>query len=511
MRLNVVKNTERNISFGLVYQTVEILCPFITRTIMQMILGAEYLGLNGLFSSIIKVLSMAEAGVGVAVVYSMYQPVAEDDVAAVCALLNLYRKLYRIIGCVILLLGLLVVPFLPHFISGTYPEGLNITVLYLIYLANAVLEYFMYAYMKSLIVVYQREDVRSRINTAVMLLSFAAQVAVLLLTRNYYLYLLMMPFFTILSNLWTAFAVHRMYPQYHCEGEPDQRRTDEIRTRVSGAFLSHICGETRNSFDTICLSAFRGLSVAAVYGNYYYTLEAVSSFMTILTGSLRGGVGNHVVTRSAEENYEELRKIDFVYMWIACWCTVCLLCLYQPFMKLWMGEEMMLPFPAVILFCGYFYLLRMGSVRYLYLETNGLWWEQRHRAIVESAANLILNFILGKWFGVYGIISATMITLFFCNFFWGSWITFKFYFGLDKLRNYFGYQFRYMAAATVLCGITYASCVLLPLVRPFAVLAGRGILCLILPNILWILLYRHSSEFESVYSVLTNRKNRTKN
>ncbi len=507
MQINIVKNAKRNISFGVIYKIVQIICPFITRTLIQMILGAEYLGLSGLFTSIITVLSIAESGLEVAVVYNMYKPVAENDTATVCALLNFYRKMYRVIGLIILAIGLLITPFLTYLISGSSPDGINIRSLYLIYLSNAVIGYFMYAYMQSLIVVYQREDIRSKINIAVTLLTFIAHIVILLFTQNYYLYLLIIPAFTVLNNLWTAFSVHRMYPQYHCAGRLTNDMKDNIKIRISGAFLTNICNTTRNSFDSICLSTFSGLVVTGMYGNYYYIMYSIRSFVSLITRSIRGGIGNHVVTRSVDENYKELKNLDFCYMWIASWCTVCLLCLYQPFMRIWMGESMMFSSPVVILFCGYFYMLKMGDVKLQYMEANGLWWKQKNRAIVESVANLVLNIALGRFFGVYGIVSATMISLFFCNFLWGSEITFKQYFGLDKLNDYFKYQFKYLITTIIFCSLTYICCTLLPLNNPWLVLIARGFVCLILPNILWMLLYQHTEEFSYVLSILKRRDN----
>ena len=193
---------------------VVLLCPFVERFVIQGVLGAQYLGLDSLYASLISVLSLSELGFSAAMVYNMYKPMAEGNVEKMNALLNFYKKVYRIIGFVILGAGLLMIPFLSNFINGLYPTDINLVKLYLIYLANAVLSYFMFAYLSSLIVVYQRDDVNSTINSVVKSGLMVSKVALLVLTRNYYLFSIMMPVFTILNNLLIAWRVRVLFPQY---------------------------------------------------------------------------------------------------------------------------------------------------------------------------------------------------------------------------------------------------------------------------------------------------------
>ncbi len=501
MQVNVVKNARRNLVFGALEKIIVILCPFVTRTVFLYILGAEYLGLNSLFSSVLQVLNLSELGIGSAIIYSMYKPVAENDSDTVCALLNFYRKVYAVIGTVILVLGLCLLPFLPYLISGSYPEGVTLAVPYLIYLGNTVLSYFLFAYMSSLIVVYQRDDIRSRTNAVVTLLMYVAQILILLTTHNYYLCLLTMPVFTIVNNLWIAFVVHRMYPQYHCSGQISKEMSKDIRVQTGGSFMFKISGTSRHALDSICLSAFTGLVMTAMYNNYFYIMQAVSSLLSIVSTSFQGGIGNHVATKSREENYQELREMDFAYMWASGWCTVCLLCLYQPFMELWMGEDMLFTFPVVLLLCLYFYLTKINDMRTLYLTAYGLWWQHRFCSAAEIIGNLILNIVLGRLFGVYGIILATVFTVLICGV-WGAVITFKGYFGMDKFGDYLGYQLKYLLTTTVLCAVTYLCCSILPIQNTLLNLVVRAAFCIVLPNLLWILLYHRTGEFSYVLTIL---------
>lgn len=495
MQINVVKNAKRNMLFGSINRIVVVLIPFIKRLIILNVLGSKYLGLGSLFQSILSVLSLSELGFSSAVVYNMYKPAAEGNVVKMNALLNFYRGVYRIIGVVILGVGLCLIPFLPRLIKGTYPEDVNLTILYLIYLANTAISYFLFAYKSSLLVVHQRDDVKSSVNTVLSLGLAGSQIAVLLITKSYYLFSLLMPLFTIANNLLIGWRTKVLFPKYKAEGELEAEDKAGIKKLVGGTFIQQACYVTRNSLDSICISAFLGLTLTAIYNNYYMILTGVTAFMGIITASFTGGIGNHVATRSVEENFQEMKKLDFVYLWIGGWCAICLLCLYQPFMEIWMGKDMLLPMSAVVLFCMYFYLLKLGDVRYLYTSANGLWWEHRYRALTETILNLVLNILLGKIFGVHGIILATMISLLTCSYVWSASILFKNYFSLSRIKQYFAYQGMQTVITIIAALITYWLCNMLGNLSIIVQLAFRAVICISVPNLIFILFYRHTDQF----------------
>ena len=178
----------RNILWGLIEKTITILCPFVIRTIIIYKLGNEYLGLSSLFSSILQVLSLAELGFGDAIIFGMYKPISEHDNKKVGTYLNTFRKIYQLLGVVILTIGLMVLPFVKRLINGSYPDDINIYILYIIYLLNTVISYFLFAYKESLIKANQRNDINSKIYILCNLVMYILQIVVLLLFKNYYFY-----------------------------------------------------------------------------------------------------------------------------------------------------------------------------------------------------------------------------------------------------------------------------------------------------------------------------------
>ena len=488
------KNTIRNIMTGFINKFVVLIFPFFIKTIIIQKLGSEYLGLNGLFTSILQVLNLTELGFSSAIIFSMYKPIAKHDTKTICALLNFYKKIYRTIGLIILIIGLLILPFLSKLIQGTYPANIDIYLLYLIYLFNTVISYLMFAYKSSLLVAHQRNDIVNNINTIVFIIQYIIQIFILLILKNYYAFIIVQTFTTIINNILIAYISKKKYPKYICQGSIDKDSKNSIKKRVSGLMIQKICETTRNSLDSIYISSLLGLNIVAIYNNYYSIMCAVTGMLGIITTSMISSTGNSIVTENIQKNYENMRKFNFIYMWLSGICTVCLLCLYQPFMEIWMGTKYMFSLNVVICFCVYFYTLKMGDIRAVFHDANGLWYEAKYRAIIETVLNIVLNYILGIKFGVIGIIMATEISLFFVNFLYGSSIVFRYYFKNNKLKEFYFDHLKYILTTIIIAIITYKICSFIK-ISGFLELLVKGIICLLLSNIIYIVVYYRTKIF----------------
>lgn len=496
LKIDVRHNTKRNITIGVLNKIILLVLPFFTKSIINLYLGSVYLGLNSLFSSILSVLSLTELGISSALVYHMYKPIAEDDTETICALLSFYRKAYLIIGVATSLLGIIIAPFIPYLIKGEYPADINIYIVYFLQLFSSSISYFLFGYKQSLLVAYQRDDVYSVINLVTQGGMQIIQLLMIATTCNYYLYAIFAPVFTVMNNLWIGWITDKMFPNLKCRGTLNNSIVSNIKKLVAGSFIQKACQVTRNSLDSVCISAFVGLVVTGIYNNYFTVFNGISMMLGIITSSLIGGIGNHVAIKTKEENYAELRKIDFLYLLISGWCTCCLLCLSQSFMRLWMGDSMLLPNISVLFMCIYFYSLKLGDVRGIYYSTTGMWWEMRYRSIFETIGNLVLNIVLGYFFGINGIILATVISLIIFNFFWGSSIVFKNYFGLDKLKSYFTYQLKYVVITIVICCITWFITSFVSINSAFLELIVKGIICCVVPTLLYTVIYFKTDVFK---------------
>ncbi len=509
MKIERTKNASRNIMWGIIEKIIMLLLPFFTRTVLIKTLGVDYLGLNSLFTSILSVLSISELGVGTAIVFSMYKPIAEDDQDTLCALLNTYRRVYNVIGCIILVAGLGVLPFLPKLINGSYPSDINLYLLYLIYLLNTVISYFLFAYKAALFSAHQRNDLISKRAAMVSLCKSVLEVVLLLVARNYYVYVIVLPLSTIVTNLVNAYLAKKLFPDIVCKGEISRDVKEGIKKRIVGLLSFKIYNVIFTSVDTIVISAFLGLKPLAIYNNYYYVQNAIIGFLTILTSSITAGVGNKMVTDTPDANYEDFKKFTFANGWICSWSAVSLLCLYQHFMQWWLGSDLLFSFDTMVLMVLYFLLPRITTMTYTYREAAGLWWEDRIRPLVSTAVNLILNIILVQIIGMNGVIISTLICTIFINVPWGTIVLFKNYFKRSPVE-YFGQIIYYVMITIVIGTVTLLACELVPSVG-FGFLIIKGAVCVVVPNLLFLLFYHKRKEYTVTVELANKMLNNVSN
>lgn len=460
------QNTKRNIVWGVFGRLVQLIGPFIVRTLLIHNLGADYLGITSLYSAILQMLSLAELGFASAVAFSMYEPISKGDKAKVAEYLNFFRSAYRIVGLTILIIGLALMPFLSLLVEGEWPSDVNMQISFAIYLGNTSLSYFLFAYKQTLLNAYQRNDVVSKVNVASTLLLFTAQSAALIVLPNFYAYVIVMPLCTIANNVSIAIVSQKLFPEYsernlagYALGRSERQ---DIRRHIVGLLFHQICQVTRNSFDNITISMFIGLSAVAAYSNYYVVMNGVHSMLGIIGISMTASVGNSIVLESKEKNLADLRLFVFLYSMISMVSSACMICLYQPFMMLWAGESLVLPFDVAVLMTVYFYVLTMGDLRSVYVNATGIWWEQRWRALTETILNIVLNVLFIQLFGIPGVVLATIASLFVVNFVYGSHLVFKHYFGLHLAKKYYLDHLAYAVVAIVVCGVSYFLCSAIP-------------------------------------------------
>ena len=511
------KNALRNSVWGLIYNVMNLFMPFAIRTIILYVFNEEYLGLNSLFSSIIAVLSLAELGFGSAVVYSMYKPIAENDTPRICAILRLYKRIYLIIGIIVLASGLAVTPFLPFLIHGTYPHEINIYLIFIIFLVNSSISYFFFSYRESVLQATQRNDIVNKTLLIVRFLMYVSQIAIIFLLKNYYLYLIALPIATFIGNAINYLIAKKTFPDYFPDGTLESNDIRNIKKQVGGLMISKIAAISRNSMDNIAISVFVGLTAVAIYSNYFYIMNAVHGFLSVLMISIRAGIGNSIAKESKEKNYRDFKKFTFLYSWISGICACCFLCCYQHFMLIWVDKsELVFPFQTMVLFVIYFYLLTMMDVRNVYIDATGVWWQNKTRPIVEALSNIALNFLFAYFWGVDGILWATIITVVFVNLAFGSRVLFKEYFTMFKCKEYLLPQIFYFLVTFISCILVNKICEFLPSYG-FLWMLLKLVICLTFPNLIFLLSYLITPEYayiREVSNTLTNilfRKRKQKN
>lgn len=500
MRINRTENAINNIISGTALKLYQMIFPFVLRTVMIYTLGMQYLGLSSLFTSVLQVLNLAELGVGSAMVYSMYKPIAMDDRKKICALMKLYKLYYRVIGIIILGVGLCLTPFIKKLISGEVPADINVYILYLLNLLATVISYWLFAYKNCLLTAHQRTDIVSKVNIATFTVQYGLQLVALLVFKNYYLYVIAMLATQAMTNIVTAIVASKMFPNLNAAGEMPKEERKEINSHVKDLFTAKLGGVVTNSADTVVISAFLGLTVSAQYDNYYYIMNSIFGMMTILYNACLAGIGNSLVVETKEKNYKDFKKFSFILSWIIGFCTVCLFCLYQPFMKIWVKETNMLHDSFIPLFCVYFYVYELALIWATYKDAGGIWHNDRFRPLCVTIVNLGLNLIMVNFIGLYGILLSTVLSYLIVGM---PWLIRNIFTKLFERRpwEYVKRIFYYALVTCVAALVCRQVSSLLPFAGVVNLILRAATIC-ILANIIFFLFFYKLREFKDSRDIL---------
>lgn len=502
------KRSLKNISTGLVFKIVGMIFPFVIKTVMIQKLGVEYLGLNSLFTSILMVLSLSELGIGSALVYNMYKPIANKETEKVCALLKVYRDVYRIIGIVIAFIGIILMPFLSLLIKGSYPNDINIYILYIIYLINTVLSYLLFAYKKSILEANQLNGYSNILETITTFFMYIMQIIVLIMFKNYYIYIIFLPISTLVLNILRSCLVDKMFPEYKCYGNLEKGFIKELYQKVK-ALLGHKIGSTViTAADSIVISSILGLEVLAIYSNYYQIINALIGVVTIFYTSITASIGNSLVKSSKDKILDNFKTLTFINNWIVGWFSICLLCLFQPFMEIWMGRDLMFDFEVVILFVIFFYSWLFRRIGLTYKDAAGMWEDDFWKPYVGIVINIVSNIVLCNLIGVSGAIISTIIIMVCIYFPWETYVIFKKIFNKSS-KEYYLKMFFYTISTIIIGAITYKICGLSK-VTGIKDLLYKGIICCTIPNIFFMLCYHKNAEYldmkNRIFNLIKSKK-----
>ena len=420
------KNSFINSVVGSGSQIVSTLLNFLVRTIFIYCLSKEYLGVNGLFSNILYMLNFAELGIGNAIIYKLYKPVANNDKERIKSLVFLYKKVYFVIGIVILTLGLLVIPFMDYIIKDPPKIGENLILIYILYLFETVGAYF-WGYKRSVLLVYQENYINSAIDLSFSIIKSLIQILILVFTKNYVLYLIVYILSTICSNLCISVYVNNKY-SFLKEKNIVKIKKGEIKelwNNVKSLFTYKLGSTVLSGTDNILLSMIVGISAVGMYSNYSLIITAVSGILwTVLTG-FTGSIGNLNALNDTKKSKEVYLQVLFVSCLLYGLGCLCIGSLINPFIDLWVGSEYLLSNRVVILLMIILYLRGIVYPDNTYRDTLGLFKEGRLAPFISALINIILSIILGNIMGMEGIFLATVLSILFTTFWYMPKVIFK--------------------------------------------------------------------------------------
>lgn len=493
------KNSIINISFGLGSQVIITALSFFSRTVFINSLGIEYLGINGLLTNILAMLSLAEAGIGSSIIYSLYKPVAENDYKKINILMKFYRNTYIIIALIVLLLGLSLMPFLNYFTNGVKVEDINI--IYLIFLLNTVLPYF-YIYKNSFLNVSQKGYIVTTIYTISSVITLCIKIGILHYTQDYILYLLIDSATILITSIFLVKIVNKMYPflKEKVIGKLDNDTKNGITKNVKAIVIQNIGNYLVVGTDNILIFSFISVAAVGVYSNYSMLIEICRNFTYQIFNNIYHSVGNLVAIEESDKVYEIYKIYNFLNFWLYSFFSICLCILINPFITIWIGSKFLMNQSIIIILILIFYERGMRNSISTVKTTAGIFHEDRYVPLLQATINLIISIILVQFIGIAGIFIGTLISSLACPFWTTPYLVYKKVFN-RKVNTYFMKYSYYLVIGIGTCLITNYLCDFI-LSNDLLSLFLKMIICIIVPNIIYILLFYRTNEFKYLMRII---------
>lgn len=472
-------NTLRNFKFGAAAQLVVTLLGFVSRTVFIRVLGMEYSGVNGLYTSILDVLSLTELGLADVVIYSLYKPLAEGDTDRLAALMGYYKVIYRYIAFAVGVIGLCLVPFLRVLVKSQI-DRFHLVLYYLMFLANSVCSYLL-VYKASIIQADQKRYLISKYNMLFKLLATLLQIVLLLVLRNFTVYLSIQIGMTVVNNLYISRKADKLYPFLREKAELPKEEKKSIFRDVRHMFSYKAGGQLLNGTDNLYISSMISTATVGIYDNYtMIQTMVVTAFTNTLNQAVLGSIGNLNATGTQEQKKRIFDVYSLVFSWITTFCTLSLLALYNPFIRIWAGEDWLLPTSTVAVICLNYFLPNVLTPVWSYRNTTGLFRETRDILLYAAGINLVLSYFMGLRWGLTGILAATAVSRVLTSFWYEPYLLHKRIFGCSSIP--------FFLRQGACLGVVVLSFAVITLVSGLCGLGVwgdfflRGVLCLVIPN-----------------------------
>ena len=488
--------TFRNAFWSYISMIATFVIRFISRTTFIHFLGKEYLGINGLFTSVLGVLSFAELGIGTAMNFSLYKPVAEKNIEKIKSYMHYYKWAYRAVAAVVCVLGLALLPFLDVLVKDPGNVG-DIRIYYLVFLFDTVISYFV-SYKFSVAYAEQKGYLFTNINTIVSLTTVLTQIAVLIVWQNYLLFLIISSVVNLLKNIFVSRYLDHLYPYLRERNvKPLPNEDKKVLIQKVKALVIHKIGEVSvHQTDNIIISAFINVSTVGLISNYNLLITTVSSCISVLFNSATGSLGNLVATESSERQYQIFRIYRFICFWFYGFTAIALFVLSTPFITLWLGEEMIVSDVVIGLILLNYYMIGHRICLNNIKTVAGIVEEDRYVALIQAVVNLVASIALVRVIGLPGVYAGTVLQGLVSTVV-KPIVVYKKMFGISS-KHYFVDSVKYLVAVVLgLMPCLAVRHILMQQINVFGFILNILVVAVV-PNLLFLLCFFRREEFHYI-------------
>lgn len=493
-----IKNSVRNISYRLISQVASIILKFASRTIFIYVLGVEYLGINGLFSEILQMLSLADLGFSTAMVFSMYKPLANHDEKRLTQLVALYKKIYTVIAVAIMIIGVSLVPFLKYLVNleNDIPY---IKVYYLLYLANTVSSYLV-VYKICILNADQKNYLVSKYNTIFSFISILVTSIFLLLTHNFMVYLIVQVIITYVNNFYVSHIAEKQYPYINNKVEKlPKEESKQIFENVKSVFIYKVANTLVGSTDNTLISVLIGTVTVGLYSNYCMIVNNITLFINIIFSSVTASIGNMVVEANKKKNYEVYHLMQFVSFLLSSIAITVTYLMINDLINVWLGEKFGLdPLISIAIVLNMYFSVVLMPI-WSYREATGMYLQTKYVMVATAIVNLAVSIVLGKVLGLAGILFATSIARISTYFWYEPKLLFKQFFGEAVWNYYKGIAKNIMVTVIVMsvCSLIFQKYV----VMTWSAFFVKAIAVFVSAFLLTVVFYYKDSSFKSIKNI----------
>ncbi len=504
-----VKNTMRNSLVGTISFVVSAVMSFVVRTVFIYTLGVEYLGINGLYSNILAVLAVSDLGLYTVMVYSLYKPLAENNQERIAVLVKYYHKLYLIIALIVTVLGLSCVPFLRFLVKDTTLSQGELILYYLLILANSVCSYF--AISKStLIRADQNMNIIQGVNAITKTALHLSQILVLLLFKDFVLYLALYIVFTLVNNVILTIIASKKYPYLKNTDKNvaiDAQTRNELKVNLKSTFLYKLGATIITSTDNILISVILGTAIVGYYNNYYTVIALVNGVIGIISSGVLASIGNFNATQNKQRKFELFTTITMMFYIIGGFCAACYLAIFDDFMVLWLGKDFVLDelfLIALVIKCT---VTCVSNPLWMVRESSGVFSAVRYVMFCSAILNIILSIVFAQFIGLAGIILGTAVSDLLTLFWYEPKVLCKSVFEVSV--------WKYWKKVIRLC-IALLPCLLVGWIchelftTNILFMAGKIILCGIITAVSFVLIFGKTDEMRWIYGIISKFLNKNK-
>ncbi len=406
------KATLKNSIWGIIQQVTVCFLSMFSRRVMIDTIGVEGVGLNAFLTSVITMLSLAELGIGTAIVYHMYAPIAAGDKEQIAKLMRAYKNIYRVIAAVIMAIGLCLLPFMDKIVSDVSYSKQYISVIFILFLLQSTSSY-LFTYKRSMLSADQKQYIITIFDLVYKVLTIIFGIIILKLTHELAYYLIMLTVCTVAENIMISHRVNKLYPFINeINGSLSKSKNRMIAKDVGHIFIGKVSGVITTSTDSILINALVGTVQTGLYSNYNIILGTLMSTLKQFNSAMRGSVGNLIATESPEHIHKVFKRLLFIMFFLASFCACCLTGLIDPFINIAFGEGLLLGRATVFICIFNLYMSTIDIPIWNFVAAAGLFKYDKYISLTGSGINLIISFVFGKSIGMAGILLGTSATYF---------------------------------------------------------------------------------------------------